>query len=134
MPALLGRNLHATSILPYWVVVILMCAGTSIVVFVQRCGLISREVSFLFAILIQGCMLVFSNACSNMRQKLGGRKLGVGSAICFALCCGPCLVAQESKALDDSMGKHTHCLGVTTSKAPPRAREGYEPLGGETAV
>lgn len=59
------------------------------------------------------CTLMWTNAVTDLNEKLGGEKRNILMSCLCACCCACCVVAQDAEALDIVTGSHTGLVGVT---------------------
>lgn len=86
-PARASHTLHVTNTLNYWVACIAIACCPC-------------------------CVTCWSNACTDMNNKLGAEQENVFFASLCAFFCMPCVVLKDAQALDIVMQKKTGCCGV----------------------
>lgn len=59
------------------------------------------------------CTLWFANSCTDMNERLGGRRRNLLMGLFCACCCTCCVVAQDAESLDLTTGMDTHCCSAT---------------------
>jgi len=71
--------------------------------------------------------LFFMNSCSNLNERLGGRKKDCCTGLICSFCCSCCVIAQDAESLDMATGARTQCCGVEHG---PDFHHGMYPGGG----
>lgn len=53
------------------------------------------------------CTLIYTNACTDLNERLGGQRQNIFTACLCSFCCPTCLVAQDAQTLDMATGTKT---------------------------
>jgi len=56
--------------------------------------------------------LFWMNSCTDLNEKLGGRRKDCCSGLIRTFCCSCCVIAQDAESLDMATGARTQCCGV----------------------
>lgn len=56
--------------------------------------------------------ITYTNACTDMNEKLGGEKRNLFMSLICAWCCTCCVILQDAASLDAATGVETHCCSV----------------------
>jgi len=83
----------------------------------DKVGVMSYWPSVFLMMCCPCCTLTYTNACTDLNEKLGGEKRNCCMALLCAWCCVVCVVLQDAASLDAATGADTKCLSVEEGEA-----------------